>query len=232
MGLIKNIFSSWLHFLAPELCVSCGLERIDREVGCCVFCSDSLKPFYPEKLESQVFLNGERDIALYIGFIFQKNNPIQTLLHALKYQGNFQIARFLADQLSKRYYEEIQQVEGFIAVPIHVRKRFDRGYNQCALMVNHLCQQFNKNSYSTLLQKVVNNASQTKKNKEERRLNVENSYWVSPKIKQFSHLGIVEDVLTTGATLRAITQEIKRINPTIKLSFFVVASALECTKKS
>ncbi|MFM7566774.1 MAG: ComF family protein [Flavobacteriales bacterium] len=232
MNLFRKFFSSVFHFLVPDLCIHCGLELLDGEIGCCVFCNESLKNSPIKEVGQQLFISDEYVASVYVQFFFEKENAIQTLLHGLKYQGNFHIASFFANYFLSRFPQEICSTEGLMPVPIHPKKRFKRGYNQCDLIARHLCYTLQKPRLNSLVFKVVNNASQTRKNKGERMENTKNTFWVSPEIKRYTHLGIIEDVLTTGATIRALTNAIKQVHPSLKISFFVVASAVECKENS
>lgn len=223
----KKYFSSFFHFLIPERCVSCGLELLSPEDCCCFYCCESLNEYHMDLGSDHDFTSDIINAPINVLFQFKKDNVIQVLLHGLKYRGNFHLAKFFANRMLQRFSVELKEIEGLVPIPIHPKKRFKRGYNQCDEIANSLSDRLNKPLLNSLIVKTVNNSSQTKKNKEERTKNVVNSFWVSPQIKQYTHLGIIEDVLTTGATIHSVFEEIKKVHPSLKISFFIVASAIE-----
>ena len=76
-----------------------------------------------------------------------------------------------------------------------------------------------------LIKKTKNTTSQTKLTKSQRSKNVENTFVASPALSEINAIGIVDDVLTTGATIREICKEIIKVNETIEITIFTLGVA-------
>ena len=76
-----------------------------------------------------------------------------------------------------------------------------------------------------LIKKRKQTQSQTKLSREQRRMNVRNTFIVSDKLKKFNTIGLVDDVVTTGSTLREVCKEIINVNRSIKIIIFTIGVA-------
>jgi ComF family protein len=150
---------------------------------------------------------------------FQKGSVIQKLLHQLKYEGNEAIGvllgEFYGDQLSDIYTEKWDLIT---AVPIHIKKLRKRGFNQSHRIAEGLSQKLTI-PFMPLLEKSVNKKSQTRKHRIERFDNVESTFHLktsSTSLKGKKVL-LVDDVLTTGATLQACSEPLQKAGAEISI---------------
>ena len=98
-------------------------------------------------------------------------------------------------------------------------------YNQSQSISKGLSLVLNIPIENSILRKKRKTKTQTKLSKEERQINVENSFTASKKFLKFKSIGIVDDVVTTGSTLRSICSEITGINKSIKITIFTIGVA-------
>ncbi len=225
---MKGKIGDLLNAIYPDLCVTCDL-RYPVEGSCfCFHCLSDL-PFTGFENESdnlvEKFFWGrmvvEKATAL---FYFHKGELIQEVLHRLKYKNQGFIGTSLGTHFGNALKEAnfLEAVDLIIPIPIHNSKRRKRNYNQSALIA-HGISKVCKIPYSDkLLEKHKKTPSQTAKTREERIQNLLHTFRVR-KIEALRgrHILLVDDILTTGATLEAAGSILSELD--CKLSVAVVA---------
>ena len=194
--------------LYPTLCLNCRRAINDEQTPqICLSCASSLSlTRYWELPENPVtdLMRGRLDIkfgaALYF---FNTGTVCQSLIHALKYyhrpEVGIQLGEVLGRQLSQ--HPLLSDLHGIIPVPIHPQRRHTRGYNQAEKIAEGLAHSLQVPSFPQALKRTSFKGSQTKKNRYERIENVAEVF--APGKGDFvgKHLLLVDDVITTGATL-------------------------------
>lgn len=137
--------------------------------------------------------------------------PISKLIHTFKYQGVIDIGRYLGQFLY--YTTSIPEVDYISFVPIHKKRLQERGFNQTQLIAENLARCKNI-PVCDCLKKVVHTSRQAQsKNRQERLQKMRGSFAVQTKqlgkINNASIL-IIDDVLTTGATLNECAKILKQ----------------------
>ena len=158
---------------------------------------------------------------------FNKKGMVQELIHNLKYKGHEEIGFVLGNW----YVENLKELnleipfEVVIPVPLHKRKFRERGYNQVSTFGKALAGGLNIAFDDTVLYRKKYSKTQSKKNLSGRSENIENIFDVRFSEKNHNkHFLIVDDVLTTGATLEACSRALLRI-PGAKISIVCMAMA-------
>ena len=211
---VKTGIAGLTHLFYPELCVSCGYELPSADQCFCFSCKLKLEPTHMHREPQNAFTErfwGRLPLhsaqALYY---FTRKTPIQKALHALKYKNRpevgFQLGRAMGLQLLKA--KHIDKIDAIIPVPMHPKKERSRGYNQSLWIARGLLSRMPE---AALLNKVLirlqNTGSQTKRRRMERYQNVVESYALrNSKPLQGKHVLLVDDVMTTGATLETCGQ--------------------------
>jgi len=135
-------------------------------------------------------------------------------MHNLKYRGKKQVGIYLGKQFGKEllksdFYQSVQVV---IPVPMHPKKQQKRGYNQSDLIAEGIAMAMNAELQTNNLVKVLNTSSQTKKSRYKRWENVKDVFQVRDEVLlKNKHVLLVDDVITTGATIEACAHRLANI---------------------
>jgi ComF family protein len=227
---LKQVAGDLYSLLYPDLCASCNQPLFKGEKEVCSRCRAYLayNRFHDDKENpvAQVFWGRIRIENATAFFTFRKGSRIQKILHKLKYQNQqslgVELGRWFGAELSKT---DFNAVDCIAPVPLHPRKLRKRGYNQAELIAKGLAETLEKPLLPHLLKRIIENPTQTHKNKFERWLNVDGIFDVN-EIEKLSckHVLIVDDVITTGSTLEACAHAILKV-PGTKVSVAVLAMA-------
>lgn len=139
--------------------------------------------------------------------------PVRALVHALKYEEGFWALRDLRGLFERAPgLPEFLEGAALVPVPLHPRKRRERGYNQSELIAEELCRSVSRVRCRDLLRRPVDTVSQTRFNRRERIRNLRNAFSLrrNRAIDPAQRYIIVDDVFTTGSTLNACAATLRR----------------------
>lgn len=222
---------SLINLFFPQVCYACSHLLSDNEDGICVNCRHELPTtgfhFYDNEVVKNVLYgraNIENATAL---FRFEKKGIVQNLIHGLKYRGYENIGILLGDWLGNELcniaaYRDIDIV---IPVPLHEQKLKQRGYNQVAKFGQRIAIALNAKYMDDVLVKITNTTSQTARqrlarwNKSDELFALKNISFIEHK-----HILLVDDIITTGATLEACASVLCQAKQT-KISIATMAIA-------
>jgi competence protein ComFC len=226
---LKNYSDGLGHLIFTNTCLHCQNELTFSERFLCWFCWESLERTFfehqtvPTRLD-QLFwgrVQIKHTCALYY---YSKDNICQSLIRSLKYDFNAPLGVFLGEHLANEIKEHpIRFVDAIIPVPLHPKKKFARGYNQSELLAKGLAKNWNVPILNKATFKKRNTKSQTKKDRFGRWENVQNMFELHLDLFQFKHILIVDDVVTTGATLESLIVSIQQKAPEVQISLLSFA---------
>lgn len=228
----KDLCHGLLHLLYPNLCIGCHAEVPSTYHCFCLSCQRKLHPTNMHLLAENEFTDrfwGR--VPLVAGaalYYFNRKSPIQKALHQLKYHNQADIGVRLGQQLGYllKQSPQFHTVEGILPVPLHPKKERIRGYNQSALLATGLSDILQVPVLSGILTRQQFSESQTRKKRMERFDNVNDVFTVTrPERIRGRHLLLIDDVLTTGATLEACGQVLLE-TPDVRLSMATIAIAV------
>ncbi|MBO4492341.1 MAG: ComF family protein [Lentisphaeria bacterium] len=184
---------SGIRFLKPPFCPSCGGEyRGFLEV--CPECLAGKKKRWDGAVAA-----------------FAMTGTIKELLHSCKYQGQPELARVIGDLAYMAVCDRLPKTDCIVPVPLHWSRALKRGFNQSACIAERLSAHTGVPCEPGLLKRVRFTGQQAKLGRKERLSNLSRAFSVpdSTNVKNRAIL-LVDDVMTTGATLSAATQALKR----------------------
>lgn len=136
---------------------------------------------------------------------FTKAGKYQLLIHQLKYRGKREVGKYLGNLLGSALKNtRFDEVEVIVTVPLHKIKLRQRGYNQSDLIAYGVSEITGKPVIENVLKRLVNTKSQTRQNRYARWENVEGIFkCMKPELIKNKHVLLIDDIVTTGATLEA-----------------------------
>lgn len=206
-------FQDAIHFLFPNVCACCGISLYAHEPVVCQMClTDLPQTFFhlePDNPVEKVFW-GRIPLATATSiFHFNKGNRVQTLIHGLKYKNRPDIGQELGRVFGPGLLMNpvLAAAHAFVPVPLHSGKLKKRGYNQSEEIAKGFSASMNIPLLSNVLQREKATETQTKKSRSDRWENVKEVFSVKNEILiAGKNLILVDDVVTTGATLEACAQ--------------------------
>ena len=167
--------------------------------------------------------------AAHSEFHFSKESLIQELIHQLKYKGNTAIGIYLGELMGKTLLtsNRFDKIDALIPLPLSPHKEHKRGYNQAAIICDGMSAVMNVPVIKNVVLRQRYTDTQTKKHRIERWKNVAGSFIIKDDSKlKGKNLLLVDDVITTGATLEACGTVIATIDG-VKLSIATLAHAIK-----
>ena len=149
------------------------------------------------------------------------------MIHEMKYRGHKEIGVYLGEVYGAqlRGEDHFRDIKLIIPIPLHPKKQKKRGFNQAALFGRGLANSLNIELDTKSVVRVVETSTQTKKSRYKRWENVSEIFQVKDEEKlRGQHVLLVDDVITTGATMEACLQTLMKV-PEIKLSVASIAFA-------
>jgi len=224
-----SVFQDFVSLIYPRLCMACMANAPVRGEHMCMACQIDL-PYtdqhrhrentFTDRLWGRFPLQTASSQLLMI-----KGGITENIIYNIKYKN----ATALATSLGRSYGWQLiksplyQDVDVIVPVPIHHSKLKTRGYNQSTMYAEGIAEAMEIPMLETGLKKLRNTTSQTRKSRMERLMNVEGEYAVqgADHLKG-KHVLLVDDVMTTGATLEARALEILKVADT-KVSIVTIA---------
>jgi len=212
---LKEIKESVLHIVFPHVCDGCGSDLLNAESRLCIRCLASLpETNFEMHANNPVEKNFWGRLPLTSAsahLYFTKESLVQRLMHQLKYRGNIdlglQLGRLMGNALksSNRFYS----IDALIPLPLFPSKEKKRGYNQAKVLCDGMAEILSLPVLPDVITRPQHTETQTKKGRIERWKNIEGKFQLAdPTAIQHKHLLLVDDVVTTGATLESCGNEL------------------------
>ncbi len=215
---LKHIWADFWYLFYPEICDACGKSLKFQEHILCTSCLVKIpRTNYHLDKESelaQVFWGRipVENIAALMHFV--KGSPYRKLIHKLKYKKRPDIGIFLGKELGAELYQSnvFSDVDIIVPVPLHKNRQKTRGYNQAEQIGIGLSESMKIPQNVTNLYRAISTNTQTKKGRFERWENVSSVFQIHDEnLFKNKHILLVDDVITTGATIEACAQRLLQI---------------------
>ena len=228
---IPFFLSDIIDFVYPRLCYVCDSTLPRGISNKCVQCRHDLKICDMYRVHENEMLQrlwGRLDLVFGASmYRFYKGSKVQGMIHKWKYQGYAEIGRYLGREFGEFLLGvgSLKDLNGIIPVPLHPDRLRWRGYNQAQTFAEGLSEVLDIPVIADLITRKKNSVSQTGKGREDRLLDLLNSFtWQKARYEDpdGGHFMLVDDILTTGATIEAAARPFLEL-PKVRLSLATVA---------
>jgi ComF family protein len=184
---VLRFFEGFIALVAPQRCAGC--DEPSSSVFCAV-CESLLEP------------------AEMRGAVFEYGGPIAEAIHRFKYRGPSALSTALGALMGEAAAQSASEIDAVVPVPLHWRRRRSRGYDQAALLAIPTARALGVPALLRGLRRVRHTPSQVDLPHDERQQNVADAFapW---RLQGSAKVLLVDDVCTTGATLRAASQALQ-----------------------
>jgi len=222
----RGVLAAGLDFILPPQCLACDAPVVERGALCPAcwsrlrliekpYCARLGVPFAydlgPGALSAEAIADPPpfdrcRAVATY-------DDVSRSLVHGLKYRDRLDLARWMANWMLRAGGELVADAGVIVPVPLHRRRLWSRRFNQSALLAGVIAERTGKPFAPLALSRVRPTAQQVGLSAGERDRNVRGAFQVVPAAKievAGRRVLLVDDVFTTGATVRAATRSLLR----------------------
>lgn len=215
---ISSVVLDVASLILPRTCLACGTPLQENESGVCLVCRcNAPLTGFAQQSENSIKWLFENTLPIEHAaamFWFERDSEWRRIIHSFKYHGRW----YFAQKMGEWFGEELRKsgnfadVDVIVPVPLHFRRRLMRGYNQSEQLALGIGRKLGVRCDFDAVRRRLYNDSQTSKTRTERWDNVDAIFDVrSAKRLRGRHILLVDDVLTTGATINSCASAIVRV---------------------
>ncbi len=201
----REILSGLADLIYPRVCEVCGKSLVHSEEYLCTACLTDF-PFADQEFIAgenilQQFERSYRPEQLFVLFYYDKFSNYKNLVYLVKYHSYRKLGVWLGRMLGEKMKSGCR-ADCIVPVPLHKKREKQRGFNQALEIARGINEVLHIELMEHAVERVKNTVSQTGKNAAERLKNVEDIFVLPyPEQVQGRHVLLVDDVITTGATI-------------------------------
>ena len=223
MNAVYNVGRSFTQLFFPQVCYGCGSDVVSDKQFLCLRCLHQLPytnfQFHTGNPVEKIFwgrLQVQHAAAI---FYLTKDSMLEKLLYQLKYRGRKEVG----EHCGKLIGQAIQQspfahVDALIPLPLFPKKERMRGYNQSAMLCNGIAEAISKPVWKNAIERITTTETQTHKNRIQRWQNMQGRFRVKDAANLLGkHVLLIDDVITTGATLEACGHELTQAGASLSI---------------
>ena len=213
MRLLQAIKEALLHLAFPHVCEGCGTDTLPQDHYLCVHCLEALPktayPLHADNPVEQLFWGRLPVHQAAAHFYFTRESTVQHLVHQFKYFGHKELGLYLGRLMGYELQAagRFGDIEAIIPLPLHTSRERRRGFNQALVLCRGIAEVLQRPVLEDVVIRTERTESQTKKSRIERWQNMQGKFQLrdANRIKD-KHILLIDDVVTTGATLEACGQ--------------------------
>lgn len=226
---IAAALNDFSHLFFPHICAGCGSDVLENDSLLCLKCFGQLPVTgfmqQPGNPVEKIFYGRVPLQHAGSAFYFTKDSIMQNLVVELKYKGNREAGIYLGKLLGVQIAESnrFDDVDIIVPLPLNSKKEKKRGYNQAQVIAEGICAQWKKPIAGKAVARKLFTATQTQKGRIERWQTMQDVFEVrDAAMLEGKHILLVDDVITTGASIEACSTPILQV-PGAKISVATVA---------
>lgn len=228
----KKLFGSLRQLLFPPTCRCCGRKLLETESFLCgdcmvelpltMQCDHPYNNFVTKKFED---LNIDKACCM---FVYDKEHGYSNIVKDVKFGREFRLGSYFGKTFGDMIdsSSEFEDIDFVLPVPLHWRRHYLRGYNQSEIIAKEIALSLDKELITKGITRIKSTHPQSRlKNPIERAENMKNAFKVkNPELFHAKHILIVDDVTTTGETIKSMVEALNSITPAPTISIATLAS--------
>lgn len=227
-----SLLHDFIDLLFPKTCAACSEPLLKAEQIICTKCIIGLPRAtigFSNSQSLEARFKGKVNVTSVFGFLkYSKGGKVQELLHNLKYKNRQDVGVFMGKLFGKQLTDcKVKlEIDLLLAIPLHENKLILRGFNQSDLIASGIAEILNVPHETNVIFRKKATETQTKKSRIDRFENVDTVFGVqNSDIIKGKKIGLVDDVLTTGATLEVCVAALLEAGAK-EVSIFALATAI------
>lgn len=238
-----DVLTALCDLIMPRECIVCGKNLTLRERHLCICCLADLPRTYFSRMphnqladrfnaliQRDLDADGSFDEYAYATslFFYRSLTGYRLITQRLKYHSDYSAGIYFATMLGRKMASSpiYSDVDAVIPVPLHWSRRRSRGYNQAEIIAEALADCLGAEVRTDILRRSRKTKTQTKLSVSEKARNVEGAFRVRrlKAVPEYSHILLVDDVFTTGATLHSCRRALRSLFPSpVRISVATLA---------
>ena len=205
---LKEFLRDFSNLFFPPICLGCKTPLIPNELTICVQCKLQLPFTYFHLYENNLMMQKltprlKLELATALCY-FESNSVVERLIYHLKYGKQEQLGSYFGKIAGELIHKNIFiDIDAVIPVPLHSKRKRKRGYNQVTLFGKEIANYLEVPLIENELIRIENTKQLAKTSPLDRALVLKNAFQYKTKNDKPKHFLLVDDVITTGATLVA-----------------------------
>jgi ComF family protein len=203
------------HLFFPRTCAGCGTELPEAGQCLCLRCIHNLPlthfERHPENPIEKLFRGRVPIVAASAFCYFSKDSSLQNIMHEFKYQGKREIGECLGRKMGSSLHQSMRfnSIDAIVPLPLFASREKKRGYNQASILCEGIGHAFKLPVLNQAIMRTTATKTQTHKNRINRWQNMQGKFQLAERDRLANkHLLLVDDIITTGATLDACANEL------------------------
>lgn len=235
-GLCRSIHSwgtDFLNLLVPRYCAVCKRSLNTTEVCICGGCLIAL-PYvgledFHDNWAERLFRGKFPVERVHSYLLYGDDLPSRPLVHELKYRHRAKLGIVMGRMMARSLQPQdfFAGIDGIVPVPLHWKRKFRRGYNQSEKLARGVAEVTGLPLLHRAVVRVRDNPTQTRRTARERIENTQSLFRVRNSSFSARHILLIDDVMTTGATLTACATAIRQAIPDVCISVLVLAKVVQ-----
>lgn len=225
----SSYIKDFSHLFFPHNCLGCYSDVLSNEHFLCAECFSKLPETgffkHANNAMEKIFYGRIPVQQAGCAFYFNNHSILHQLVLQLKYRGRKDIGLYLGKLMRNHLLESgrFEHLDAVIALPLNKSKENKRGYNQSTILAGKIAESLHIPLLENVVERKIFTESQTTKNRIARWENMQNIFSVTdPAALENKHILLVDDIITTGATLEGCGMEILKTQGT-RLSLATLA---------